>query len=422
MARPVNKADTHELRLARLLFAEGAFVRRAIDLNMRFGEDLTVTDLDVLALRFRGDLTVELSIGEVKTGLGKKGPKLADRLLWLRGLRALVEADSAFVATLKRSSARVRGLAERLDVAVIDEQDLIHREQANGIGNDSPWGPYDPRLLERQRDVYEAIKADKDLKRIYWFVRSEFWLLETTTGVKRAFGAMRILTRQWEDKKGAPVGESIRWLARQLQVNIVVGLVKMAGRSYAEEPRRSSEWLLRELASGPGLDYETLRNISNQVDQYVTAVLRDVEADPGKQVGALGAFSPAPPAYSESLVEVLQRLAAEPEVAAALPRFVDWRLAGLELGEQSRGPRTREDLAPDCERLLRLVGAFITGQLKASPEILGGVLALRGPAKPQDPVESPPPGQRADAGKREQEPDRSKAQLFDDLGGTLKPL
>jgi hypothetical protein len=420
MARAVNKADSHELRIARLLYAEGSFVRRAIDLNLRFGEDLTVTDLDILALRFNEDFSVHLSIGEVKTALGKKGPKLADRLLWLRGLRVLVKADSAFVATLKRSSPRVRGLAERLEIAVIDEQDLVHREHANGIGSQSPWGPYDPRLLERQRDIYELVKGDKDLKRIYWFIRSEFWLLETTTGVKRAFGAMRILTRQWDDMQGRQRVEPIQWLARQLQVNIVVGLVRLAARSYGEDPARSSEWLLRELASGPGLDYDTLRDLSDQVDQYITAVLRDVDADPGKQVGALGAFSPAPPAYSESLVEVIQRLSAEPEAASALPRFVDWRLAVLELNEGLEGLRFRQDLAPDCERLLRLIGTFIVGQLKVSPELLGGTLGLRKGVKTTATVEADPASPLAKPQKTPtSEP--SKARLFDESDGVLKP-
>ncbi len=54
MARAVNKADAHELRIARLLYAEGSFVRRAIDLNLRFCEDLTVTDLDFKEWAYQG--------------------------------------------------------------------------------------------------------------------------------------------------------------------------------------------------------------------------------------------------------------------------------------------------------------------------------------------------------------------------------
>jgi hypothetical protein len=158
------------------------------------------------------------------------------------------------------------------------------------------------------------------------------------------------------------------------------------------------------------------------VDQYITAVLRDVEADPGKQVGALGAFSPAPPPYSEPLVEVVQRFAAEPEAASALPRFVDWRLAGLELNEKLVGLRIRQDLAPDCERLMRLVGTFITGQLKVSPEILGGVLIWPSSAKTAARVESASQEPPMNAKSAQPATDEAKAQLFDEPDGTLKPL
>jgi hypothetical protein len=359
--------------MARLLFAEGSFVRRAIDLNMRFGEDLTVTDLDILALKFSEDLRMSLTIGESKSGQGKRGPKLADRLLWLRGLRELVDADIAFVATAKPASDRVRGLAERLGIYVIDEADLLHRERINGLDDQGSWGPYDPSLLNRQREIYDKIKKNQDLKRVYWFVRSEFWLLDVATGVKRAFGAMRILARFWGSRPNEDEGECLHWLARQLQVNIVVGLVRMAARSYREDPQKATDRLLKELASGPDLDYDTLTRISRDVDRYVTTLLHELKADPGQHASALGAFNPRPPAYFEPLVEVVERIAAAPEAARELPRFADVRLAELELGEQLSGLRIRSDLSDECSRLLRLVAAFLSGQLKIPPELLNGI-------------------------------------------------
>lgn len=372
MAKAVTKGDTQELRMARLLFAEGSFVRRAIDLNMRFGEDLTVTDLDILALKFSEDLRVSLTIGESKTAQGKRGPKLADRLLWLGGLRELVDADFAFVATVKPASDRVRGLAEHLGIQVIDEPDLLHREKVIGLNDQDSWGPYDPSLLNRQREIYDKVKRDQDLKRVYWFIRSEFWLLDVATGVKRAFGAMRVLAKAWGSRPNQDERECLQWLARQLQVNVVVGLVRMAARSYREHPQKAVDRLLRELASGPDLDYDTLTRVSRDVDRYVTTLLRDLNADPGQHASALGAFSPQPPAYFEPLVEVVERIAAAPEAARELPRYADLHLAELELGESVDGLPVRSELSDECGRLLRLVSAFLVGQLKISAELLSG--------------------------------------------------
>jgi len=374
MAKPVSKGDAYELRLARLFHVEGAFVRRAIDLNMRFGEDVTVTDLDILALRFAGDFRISRTIGESKTAQGKKGPKIADRLLWLVGLRDLVQADSAFVATARNASDKVRGLAERLQIDVIDEQDLAHRERQHELDESSPWGPFDPQLLERQREVYNDIKSDTDLKRVYWFVRSEFWLSDPTAAIKRAFGAVRLLAKAWDAQSDKSQRPTLLWLARQTQINIVVGLVTLAGSSYRQVPDKSGGRLLRELASGPGLDFDTLLRVSGEVDRYVTAILHELDADPGRHVSALGAFNPTPPSYAESLVEVVERLAAEPESSIQLPRFVDVKVAEVELDASFDELQVKDDVMANCERLLRLIGTFLVGQLKVDPSLLAGVL------------------------------------------------
>jgi hypothetical protein len=373
MAKTVTKGDRYELRLARLLFFEGAFVRRAIDLNMSFGEGLTVTDLDLLAVTFGEDFRAFEAIGESKTAQGRKGPKLADRLLWLVGLRDLVGADAAFVATTKSSSDRVRGLARRLGVEVFDEADVDHREGIVGLDEHAPWGPFDPRLLQLQREIYDLVKSDPDLKRIYWFVRSEFWLLDTASGIKRAFGAIRLVDKGWRSNPDDSRTRVLRWLARQLEINLTVGLVRLAGRAYREDPRRSSEQLLRELAAGPDISFEALTRISGQVDRYVTSLLHEIGAEPGQHANALGAFYPSPPKYAESLIEVVERLAAEPRASTQLPRYVDWKAAEADLGVKLDGlPGLTESLEDDCGRLLRLIRTFVVGQLKADPELFAG--------------------------------------------------
>ena len=52
-----TKGQEFECRLARLLHHEGAFVRRAVNLQLHFDEDFLVTDIDVLAITFLPRLT-----------------------------------------------------------------------------------------------------------------------------------------------------------------------------------------------------------------------------------------------------------------------------------------------------------------------------------------------------------------------------
>jgi len=371
----VTRGDLYELRVARLLFWEGAFVRRAIDLNMHFGEEFTVTDVDILAVRFTRDLAVRTSIGECKTTEAKSAPKATDRLLWGGGLRTLVGADDNFVATTRPASGRVRRLAEQLGSTLLDERDVAHREAVLRLDDRSPWGPFDPELLVRQRAAHQAVKDDRELKRVYWFVRSDFWFLPPVPGIKRALGACRVLAARWTPELPAAERAAVRWLAAQVVITAIVALVRIAATSYRQPPRVTRARLTEQLAEGLA-DHRTLTELSRQVDRLVMAVLRDAGVDPGRTVGALGALTPAPPGYADSLIDVVERLAAEPAAAAELPRLADWRFAEhqLELALGELPAATVELLDGDGDRMLRTVIAFLRGHGRLPEDLVDGLL------------------------------------------------
>jgi hypothetical protein len=377
MPASVSKGDLYELRICRMLFWEGAFVRRAINLNVHFGEQFTVTDIDVLALRFAPNLELQITIGEAKTTTASSAPKATDRLLWGGGLRALVGADGNFVATTKPASERVRRLAASLGGELLDEQDIAHREALLGIDSSTSWGPYHPDLLLAQQGTLSTIKDDADLKRVYWFLRSNFWFEQPVPGLKRALGACRMLAGRYSDQLSDAERKALKWLAHQAIAVTTVALARIAAVSYRQPPTVARARLTEQLAEGLA-DYHTLSEISRTVDRYVMGVLREANVDPGRVVSALGALSPAPPAYTEPLLEVVERLAAEPAATSQLPRTVDWLIAEAELGaRQGKMPAsTVEVLEGDTERLLRTVGVFLTGQTKLPHQLTEGVLRL----------------------------------------------
>lgn len=384
MAEPITKGDRYEMRIARLLFWEGAFVRRAINLNVHFGEDFTVTDIDVLALRFGRDLEQRTTIGEAKTTEARNAPKATDRLLWGGGLRALVGADDNFVATTKAATERVRRLATQLGAQLIDERDVAHRESLLGIDEKTPWGPHDPALLVAQRSVYDTVKRDRDLKRVYWFVRSDFWFSDPVRGLKRALGACRLLATRISGQLPDSERQAVRWLAHQAAVTVVVATVRIAAASYRQPPAVARTRLSEQLSEGLA-DYHTLVELSRTVDRYMMAVLREAKVDPGSVVGALGVLSPEAPPYTEPLLEVVERLAAEPAASSQLPRLLDWRIAEValerELGELPAP--TLEVVNGDADRLLRTIGTFLTGQTKLPRELVEGVLVGVSPLRPE---------------------------------------
>jgi hypothetical protein len=70
----------------------------------------------------------------VKTGTGKSAARPLDRLIWLRGLREFVGADSAELTIAQAPSDRVRELARSLGMVAQSTADFERREQETVAG------------------------------------------------------------------------------------------------------------------------------------------------------------------------------------------------------------------------------------------------------------------------------------------------
>lgn len=369
MSKAATKGQRFEARLARLLFAEGFLVRRGVDLRVHFGEEFTVTDLDIFAIRFSSDLSVETTSGECKSGTGRSAPKAIDRLLWGHGVQALVGTDKQFVAVTKPTSDRTRRLAADLGLELLDERDISHREELRGLDSESPFGSHDVSLLPLESSVPAGLSKVPELKRVHRFVASEFWLMDPVAGIKKALGACRLLARTWHADLPEPERKWLEWLASQAVLTVVTALVRLAGESYRQPEAVFERHLVERLAEGVA-PYHVLEEISREADRYLMGVLRDVGASPAQQVEILGALNPRPPSYAEPLVEVVQRIAREPDVARDLPRLLDWRIGTAEVREIYPEPFDLEQ-ARGGARLLRLVRTFLAGQTRMPAGLLG---------------------------------------------------
>jgi hypothetical protein len=121
------KGDELERRFARVEFADGALVRvRHPVTHIVGGRSRIVTDIDVLSMDFDSRLRPHIGISECKSTRGQSGEQ--DRLLWLKGLQALVGADRS---TLVRASVTDAGrdVARRIGVDLIGNAELESRER-----------------------------------------------------------------------------------------------------------------------------------------------------------------------------------------------------------------------------------------------------------------------------------------------------
>jgi hypothetical protein len=118
-----------------------------------------------------------------------------------------------------------------------------------------------------------------------------------------------------------------------------------------------------------------MHRLSERVDEYVSKLLARTDAPMELRANALSAFAPTEPDYTNPLVDLIQRLASSAWHAAKLPRQLDLvlferlvRRRNLDLSVVDR-----LELGSRGERLIRLVAAFLRGQVNL-PDVVDKVL------------------------------------------------
>jgi hypothetical protein len=400
VASGASAGELFECRVARLYEGEGGFVRRRVDLQGHIGEKFTVTDLDVLVTTFSPTLESRVTAGECKTTEAKNAPNAADRLLWLTGVRRLVNADASFLATTKPASDRVRHLAQALGSEVLDTNDVQRREQLAGL-NGASYGPHDPDFLVITRQAFNYAKRDDELKRVSSFTRSELWLAPPFAALKRALGACRLLAKRWSPRLPDQERQTVEWLMLESIVGLVLAVTKIAGICYRLPEAAFERYMVERLAEGV-VSYHAMQELSDSVDKFLMGVLTDAGVDPARRVASLGALQPRPPSYTEPLTELIVRLAASPKAAADLPRLTDWRVASYRKPPLLQEPALFTD-AREVSRLLRLVTTFLEGRLGVPEPLLeaigngppGGAASTVGSEEQQSTVGLEQPGDPA---------------------------
>ena len=147
-----------ERRVGRLEFADGALVRLRWPVTHQVaGRRRVITDVDVLSIDFDARLRASVSIIECKSMRGQSGEQ--DRLLWLGGLKTVLEASRA-VLVRESITAAGRDLSRRMNVDLLGGRELERREA------DQQWLPEDFALIGNGAGTAATARAADQLKKI----------------------------------------------------------------------------------------------------------------------------------------------------------------------------------------------------------------------------------------------------------------
>ncbi len=373
--RPPGPGELLEARVAQLWFWEGFFSRSAVDLTRHFHpEPLQVTDLDLLAYDLNPQLSPRKYIGEVKSGTGKSAPKALDRLIWLRGLRELVGADSGELTIAAAPSERVRDVARTLGLVAQSVEDFERRERDSVAGLDD-CGAHGAGALHLRMAVREICRADPELERAHGFLRSGVWFLDPFTAVKQLIDILRRVTHRWDPRLHDEEATALRWILAEGVSVLALNVTIIAGLSLTLERPRFSQLVSDRLAEGM-IPMPQMRRLSDSIDKYLNGVLSAASVPADVRTNAIGAFLPEPPDWAEPLAEVAWRMSRSAIQARSLPRQID-----LLVHERVARAREVPDHAAqraglerqDTARLRNLLAAFLRG-CDAAPDMVNDAL------------------------------------------------
>ncbi|MGA5420551.1 hypothetical protein [Streptomyces lavendulocolor] len=385
-----------EARVSQLWFWEGFYSRHGVNLQRHYREALTVTDLDLFALDFNPQLSTTKYIGEVKSGTGKSAAKPLDRIIWLRGIKELVGADSAELTIAGGVTDRIRSLGQSLGITAQNVADFERRE-ADAVGSLANLGPNGVDALVLEKEVKATCRRQPDLERAFWFLRGEVFFLDPFLAIKQLIELLGRVSQLWTPRLQDSEAMAVRWLAAEATSLLTLNLVTAAGMSVT---LNRTDWdnLVAERSAEGSIPMHQMRKLSDSVDKFVAGVLTAAKVAPEIRTEAIGAFLPEPPDYAGPLAEMCWRLKSDAPVARALPRQMDLLLFERLVRQRELSPQVtaRMGLArPGAVRFRRLVAAFLRG-CNASFEELE--TALKEPITPegqdnplQQAKDSPPP-------------------------------
>jgi hypothetical protein len=267
------------------------------------------------------------------------------------------------VTTAFSTSVVVRDACRKLGATVQHLDDLAAREARLHIAQFNDVGSQGDGIAVLRKDVQAFVKSDQMLDRAYWFLVSEVWFLDPFDALKRTLGLIRELGKVWPPENHHQAMQVARWFFAEAISIATLNLAIIAGEANTMDQLTFRETAIAQLASGDLPSY-AVRNLSGRVDEYLSRLLASLDAPAELRVNAMGALLPVPPDYTEPLLELVSRLAAEAAITARLPRQLDAVLFERLVRRRNLSPELirRLGLSHNTERLIRLVAAFLRGQ------------------------------------------------------------
>lgn len=304
-----------EYRTIRLFNEMGYFSRRSIPLKHYFyPESIDITDIDAYGIRWNYDFSNDIIIAQCKSGRSKTERKSGNPILWLSGLKQLLQADRAYLIKSIISS-------KLLDFAInngIIPIDVVRLNELEEQLNLSDWkSSYDITNYKRKIDYYKKIKTRSNyVQDHYWFLVSDYWGVKTNLQIKRIINYVEKLLQNLTSIEH-------NWLLIESVILFSVSLINFCHEvsPYKKEDREN--YIKISMIEGIG-NIEDQEKILKITKSLISAYIKEYTGE-SVQYNSDDVKIP-PPEYTDKLIELLTRLVDKPKLSIKIPHFLDYYL------------------------------------------------------------------------------------------------
>jgi hypothetical protein len=361
----IAQGTLFEYRVARLMFWQGSFVRRSIDVWPNRNEGQQLAEVDCIAVSFDPRLHKSLEIVECKTG--RRGQGEIDRLLWLKGFGSYTKANTVTFSKLNIAS-RTRDFAKQIGVDVLDEAAILNIEQDLNIYSDQWIGFHNPEFGENiVKPARALLTSSENLRRAGKYLFGTFWFTDDFTRIKQLRTLFGLLNRY---KNDIPREAYLLGLGEATTLFTLTTLSISSWRNQLSDDEFRN-LISNELSTGLA-DPHSLRSLLRRIDSLQQDQIERLHnAYQENGVGRIPFVATKleleilqPPEWVDAFVHLIIRIARRPHLATNIVQWMDLWAADL-LGAKTT-PEIRRELFYQKENILQsgqdLILAFLERQ------------------------------------------------------------
>ena len=138
-------------------------------------------------------------------------------------------------------------------------------------------GAHGPAAFAADSVTRKTAKCEPEMERIYWFLRSEVWFLDSWLATKRLVGALSALRRYWTPEVDDDKAAALRWMYAETISILTLHLVVLTGRYQASDLREWPTIASDRLAEG-AVPTANQRALADAFDKYLAHVMGELRA------------------------------------------------------------------------------------------------------------------------------------------------